>query len=169
MKRRLYFLLPDVSSTLKTVDELLLARVNSDHMHVMAKSGTPLGNLPEATILQKSDLIYGLERGLLIGGMTGIAAGVLASLSPDLVFSVGGIVLTCAFAGAIVGSWASGMVGSDIINSRIKPFEAAMDKGDILLMVDVDRRQVNEITEMIKRLHPEAHDQTLDPTIPAFP
>jgi len=169
MRRRLYFLLPDVSSTIKTVDQLLLARINSDHMHVMARPDISLESLPEASILQKSDLIYGFERGLLIGGLTGIIAGILASLSPNLVFNVGGIILTCAFAGAFVGAWASGMVGSDIINSRIKPFESAMNKGDILLMVDVERKQVNEIKAMIKKHHPEAHDQTLDPTIPAFP
>ena len=169
MKRRLYFLLPDVNSTISTVNELLLARINSDHMHVMAKPGTPLESLPEATILQKSDMIYGFERGLLIGGLTGMIAGIIASFSPGLVFSVGGIILTCAFAGAIVGAWASGIVGSDIINSRIKPYEHAIENGEILLMVDVDRKQVKTVTEMIRKHHPEAHDQTLDPTIPAFP
>ena len=90
MKRRIYFLLPDVDTTRKIVDELLLAR-------------------------------------------------------------------------------ASAMIGSDIINSRIKPYEKAIDKGEILLMLDIRRDQIDEITQLISKHHPEIQRQKVDPTIPAFP
>ena len=75
MRRRLYFLLPDSKTTSEIVNELLLERVDIGHIHVMARSGTSMSGLPEANIMQKSDLVYGLEKGLLIGGFTGIVAG----------------------------------------------------------------------------------------------
>ncbi len=55
--RRLYFLVPDIDHTRKIVDELLIARVDEKHIHVIAKEGTPLEDLPEAGLSQKSDLI----------------------------------------------------------------------------------------------------------------
>ncbi|NOY67054.1 MAG: DUF1269 domain-containing protein [Gammaproteobacteria bacterium] len=169
MRRRLYFLLPNVNKTRETVNELLLAHVDFDHIHVMARNGTPMKDLPEASIIQKSNMIYGLERGLLIGGFTGILAGIIASLSPTLGLGGGGLILACAFAGAAVGAWSSSMIGSDNVNYRIKSFEKSIEEGQLLLMVDVPKNQVDAITQMVKSHHPEARIERADPTIPAFP
>lgn len=46
MNRRLYFVLPDVQSAERTMDDLLLARIE-------ARRDLDLGKLPEATFLQK--------------------------------------------------------------------------------------------------------------------
>lgn len=169
MRRRLYFLLPNITSTRQIVDELLLARIDSGHIHVMANKNTSLEGLPEANLLQKSDMVYGFERGLLIGGLTGAIAGILASLSPAVGLVGGGMILACALAGAAIGAWASGMIGTDVINSRVKPYQDAIEKGEILLMVDVPKEMIEQTTRLVKNHHPEAHDETVDPTIPAFP
>ena len=66
MRRRLYFLLPDIESTRKTVDELLLAHIEFGHMHVMARESISLKGLPEANLLQKSDVVHGFESGMII-------------------------------------------------------------------------------------------------------
>ena len=44
--RRIYFLLPDVEVARKVVDELLLARIADDNIHVIAKEGTAMKDLP---------------------------------------------------------------------------------------------------------------------------
>ena len=62
--RRLYFMLPDKEITNTVVDELLLKRIDDHHIHVVAKEGTPMGDLPEANLLQKSDFIPAVERDL---------------------------------------------------------------------------------------------------------
>src|SRR5690554_1145809 len=72
VRRRLYFLLPDVASAERTVDDLLLARVEDRHLHVLARRGTDLGNLREASALQKTDLIHGAEIGMMVGGVGGL-------------------------------------------------------------------------------------------------
>ncbi len=38
--RRIYFLVPDISVARRIVDELLLARVDERHLHVLAMSAT---------------------------------------------------------------------------------------------------------------------------------
>jgi len=71
MKRRLYFLLPDVNSTKIIHNELLLARIEERNMHVLARDDISLAGLPEASLLEKSDLIHGLQLGFIVGGFTG--------------------------------------------------------------------------------------------------
>ena len=85
MRRRLYFTVPDTASAQQMVNDLLLARIDEGHMHVLARDGIPLDGLHEASILQKSDLIHGMESGLVIGGIAGILAGIVGILFPPQV------------------------------------------------------------------------------------
>ena len=168
--RRLYFLVPDIEHTRKIVDELLLARVDEKHFHVIAKEGTPLENLPEAKLSQKSDLIPSLEKGLTLGGITGILGGVIAvTIPPAGVVLGGGAILASALAGAGIGAWMSSMIGVDVPNSRLSAFEKAIKNGEVLMMVDVAKVRVDEIDELVKKHHPEAEIEGTEPTIPAFP
>jgi len=168
--RRLYFLLPDLDVTHKVVDELLLARIDDHHIHVMAKEGTPLGDLPQANLLQLSDFLHGLEIGLSVGGATGILAGLVAIAFPPEGIVLGGwTLLVTALAGALIGAWVAGMIGTDIPNSRLKEFNTAVAEGRILMMVDVPRYNVETVTKMIRKHHPEADMHGIEPTIPAFP
>ena len=61
------------------------------------------------------------------------------------------------------------MVAINIPNTRLKPFQKAIDNGQILFAVDIRPQQVEEITELVSRHHPEADMLDVEPTIPAFP
>lgn len=168
--RRLYFLVPDVESARKIVDKLLLARVEERHIHVIAKAGTPMEDLPEANLLQKGDFIPALERGAAIGGATGLLAGLVAVTFPPAEIIVGGgAILASTLAGAGIGSWGSALIGIDAPNSRIKQFEKAIEQGEFLMMVDVRKGRADEIDELVKAHHPEAEIHGTEPTIPPFP
>lgn len=167
--RRIYFLAPDIEITKKIVDDLLLARVEERHIHVLAKRGTPLENLPEATYLQKSDFIPALESGVTLGGLTGMLVGLVAVTMPIGVVLGGGAVLATSLAGAGVGGLLSSMVGSSIGNRQIQQFSEAIEDGHFLMMVDVPRQRVDEIEALIKKHHPEAECKGTEPTIPPFP
>src|SRR5260370_38135566 len=82
MKRRLYFLLPDLGSAIQTANDLLLARVEDGHMHFLAKRGMSLGQLHEANYLQKSDAVHGAEVGFVMGGLGGILIGTHMYVTP---------------------------------------------------------------------------------------
>ena len=88
--RRIYFLLPDLKTAGTVTDELLLARIEERHIHVIAREGTELGDLPKASLLQTSDVIPTVERGLAVGGATGILAGVAADTFPPAGVVLGG-------------------------------------------------------------------------------
>jgi hypothetical protein len=168
--RRLYFLVPDIEDTRKIVNELLLARVDERHIHVMAKEGTPMEDLPEAHLAQKSDLVPALERGLAFGGITGVVVGLVAiTVPPAGVVLGGGAILASTLAGAGIGAWISTMIGVDVPNTRLTMFEEAIQNGEFLMMVDVAKDRVEEIDELVKRSHPEAEIKGTEPAIPEFP
>ncbi|HKK14952.1 MAG TPA: DUF1269 domain-containing protein [Gammaproteobacteria bacterium] len=168
--RRIYFLLPGVATAKNVVDELLLARVGIRHIHVIAKAGTALEDLPEASIAQTSDLIPGLERGLAAGGATGILAGIIAVTFPPAGLVLGGgAVLATGLAGAGFGGLLSSMVGAGMHSSRLKRFQGAIEQGQILMLVDIPKQRVEEIEALVKKHHPDADIEGTEPTIPAFP
>jgi len=168
--RRLYFFVPDVVAGRKVVDELLLARIEWKHIHVLAKRGTPLEDLPEASFWQKSDIIPAMLRAVPLGGGTGILCGLVAlALEPHLIVAGGAVLLAGSLAGVGIGVWLGGMVGLNVGNTRLKAFQEAIERGKLLLIVDVPRARVEEITERIKKTHPEAEPEGTEPRVPAFP
>ncbi|MEW4983330.1 MAG: hypothetical protein AB1Y26_08870 [Cycloclasticus sp.] len=170
MKRRLYFLLPDHDTSEQVVNEMLIARITESNIHILAKSGADMAALPEANLLQSSDFIHSVETGAALGGVTGILAGLAAMTFPPAGLVLGGgAVLGIALAGAGVGSWASAMIGISAPNSRLKAFEAAIEEGQYLMMVDVPIKKVAEITKSVKAHHPDTEIHACDPEIPAHP
>ncbi len=170
MKRRLYFLLPSVDEAKVVHNELLLSRIEERHMHVLARDDISLAGLPEASLLEKSDLIHGLQLGFIVGGFTGVVLATIAYLSNMIVpgwetISMSGIIV----GGAFLGSWTSSMVAINVQNTRLKEFMKDVNSGQILYMVDVPVTRVDEITELVHSKHPDANIRGVDHTIPAFP
>ena len=170
MKRRIYFLLPSVTNAKIVHNELLLARIEERNMHVLARDDISLAGLPEASLLEKSDLIHGLQLGFIVGGFTGIILSMIAYQLGMIVpgwetISMSGIIV----GGAFLGSWTSSMVAINVQNTRLKEFMKDVNSGQILYMVDVPVYRIDEITELVHLKHPEANVRGIDHTIPAFP
>lgn len=170
MRRRMYFLLPDLASAQQTMNDLLLARVEERHIHFMAREGMELEGLHEANLLQTSDIVHGAEAGLVIGGFCGLAVGAVAAFFPIVgTQPQWELMIITAPLGSLFGAWVSSMIGSSVPNSRLKPFRSAIERGLILLMIDVRDSRVEEIREMLRAHHPEAHMEGVEAAIPAFP
>ena len=170
MRLRMYVTLPDTSSAKKLADDLLLARIEDRHMHFLARRGTDLGELHEASYLQKTDAMHGAAVGLVVGGVLGIVLGLFLVYFPP-----GGgalqlvTVLITAIVGGGLGAWISTMVGLQVPNSRLKGFDHDLEEGKVLLMLDVPSGRYEQVREIIARTHPEAMDRGNEPTVPAFP
>jgi uncharacterized membrane protein YeaQ/YmgE (transglycosylase-associated protein family) len=166
----MYVTLPDVSSARQLANDLLLARIEDKHMHFLARRGTDLGELHEASYLHKTDTVHGAFVGLVLGGVMGVVAGLLLiNFPPQGVTLQLGAVLVAAIVGAVLGTWVASMVGLQVPNSRLKGFENELQEGKILLMLDVPGGRYKEVHDVIARTHPEAMDRGQEPTVPAFP
>jgi hypothetical protein len=155
--RRLYFLSPNVESCRALVTDLVNAGVAHHHIHVIAEEGTPLGDLPRASTFDKTELGHALEWGLGLGGTAGMLSGLLAITFPPAGLVIGGGALIAATAvGAGFGAIVSSLVAKDMPNHELERFEAAVDQGELLVLVDVHGAQVDEMFDLIRLTHPEA-------------
>jgi hypothetical protein len=113
--------------------------------------------MPEATLMQKTDVVHGAHVGIAIGGVAGAFGGLLVVLFPP-----GGVtlqlvtVLVAALIGAFLGAWLSSMAATAVPNSQLARFRADIEAGKVLMMVDLPLRRVAEISELVARHHPEA-------------
>jgi len=157
MNRRLYFMLPDVKSAHRMMNELLLARVEARHIHFLAKPGISLGDLPIATVSQRTDTLYGGEMGLALGAGMGLLGGVLAVQFPPWHFPVPMFTIAITtVVGALAGAWWTSMVATGIPNSNLKQFDAQFEQGQVLMIVSAPFQRIQEIHERIAKEHPEA-------------
>ena len=170
MKLRMYVTLPDLASARGLANDLLLARIEDRHMHFLARRGTELAELHEASYLMKTDTVHGACTGLVLGGVMGVLLGALLVHFPLLGTPLqAGAVLLTAIGGAALGTWIAGMVGLQVPNSRLKAFQDEIGAGKILLILDVPASRFAEVRDIIARAHPEALDHGNEPTVPAFP
>lgn len=169
MRRRLYFMLPDVPSARSMLDELLLARIEIGHMRFMARDALP-PDMPDVSFMQKTDLVHGAQLGVVIGAIVGLGAGVFLTMFPvDGMTLRTAAILLVTLGGAIFGGWASGMNAAAVPNTRLKPFAERIERGQVLLIVDVPVGRVEEIEEMIAKRHPEISFGGMEPPMLAFP
>ncbi len=172
MRKRIYWLLPNLKSARATMDDLLLAHIEERHIHFVAREGTNMRGLHAANVLQTSDVVRSAEIGLLVGaGLGGLLGALVAVFYP-----IGGdeaqlglVVPGLAIFGALFGIWTSSMIGVSTPSKRLQRFAAQIERGQVLLMVDVSMWRVESIEKRLQALHPEAHLEGTEPDIPAFP
>jgi len=170
MRRRIYWLLPDLASARRAMDDLLLARIDEGHIHFVGSPHADLSGLHTANVLQTSDLIPAAQSGLVIGGAVGALAGVAAAMYPIVGDTPQwGVVGVLAIVGGAFGAWSSSMMGSSAPNRRLKRFQPEIESGHILLMADVPKARLEEIETMLRGRHPEGRYEGIEPHIPAFP
>jgi hypothetical protein len=168
--RREYFLVPDLETARNIVHELLLSHVEERYIHLIARDDISLEDLPEATLMQKSDFVPALEKGVFGGAYTGLAAGLIVLAFPPAGVAIGGgAILAMIAAGATVGGMMSVLVGVGLPSSRIEKFKDAIEAGEILMLVDIPRKRLEEIQEIVTRHHPEAEFDGIEPLQPPFP
>lgn len=168
MRHRLYYLLPDIESARRTLDDLLLSRIEQKHIHFLSIGAALPDDLPEANILHKTDLVHGAESGMLLGAALGLALGALLALYFDLP-SPPAVVVGCALLGIFFGGWAASMVAAALPNTRLKAFYPDIEQGKVLMIADIPARRVAEIEKVLEERHPEMKFRGEDPRVPVFP
>lgn len=146
MSERLFYSFKELSIAQHFVNNLLLKKIDTHHIHCLAKEGVDLKDLPEATLFQKKDLGHSVIVGLGLGAVLGVAMGIYAHKILDIPFS--GLMIATTLIGAIFGAWSASMVGMMAPNPQLKPYNNAIEQGEILVIVDVP----NELSKDVEKL-----------------
>ena len=163
--RRIYFLVPDIATTRKIVDELRSEGIEDRHIHILAKRDTSLEDIPEAGMSLKTDFIPALERGAALGGTTGLLAGLVGLRFAGFAIA-GGPILGIILAGATIGSLMGGLSGMNSGNSRLKQFVEEIEEGQLLVLLDIPKDRIDEFKKLIAKHHPKATFEGIEPLLP---
>jgi hypothetical protein len=171
MKRRIYWLMPDLASARRVMHDLVQARVDAAHIHFAGPEGADMRGLHAANVWQTSDLLHAAESGLVIGSVMGVVVGLAAAL----LFPIVGegpqweVAAVLAVLGGLFGAWSSSMIGISIPSPRLARFQSAIASGQVLLMVDLPRARVADIEALLESAHPEARFAGEERQVPVFP
>jgi hypothetical protein len=144
----MYFLVPDGRLAEQIVRDLGAEGVKDEDIGVLADSSALTDGLPDADITETSDVKPALKQGAVLGGATGLLAGLAATVVPGG-FAVGGAALAgMALAGSAFGAWASSLIGISVPNREVARLQEAVEAGEILMIVnpvDLNRDAVKRI------------------------
>ena len=136
MKRYIYaFDSPESAHT--AVIALRLNSIDEKAISLIARSDIQLEKIPERYLDASTDFVPALGRGVAIGGITGLFAGLVAMAIPPLGIAIGGSALLAFFGGgAILGAWSSALVGASVPDPIRRKFEDEIQAGRTLLVID---------------------------------
>ena len=167
--KRLCFLSPDIDHAEAVVQDLTDDGVEEKHIYAIGRSDLLLDKLPDGGP-EDDDFLPAFERGVTLGGATGLFAGLLALTFPPAGLVIGGgAILLIGMMGASLGGLLTGMAGAAFSNSRLKAFEQDIDAGKILIMVDVPQNRITHVNALIRRLDPEVEIEGVEPPAPVIP
>lgn len=154
MLRRLFFLLPDNLSALRLVVDVRDAGVPSNHIHATARDHNALRDLPPATARQKHDAIWRIDQATWAASLAVFAmslVGLAVAWNYESMFGASiGLVM------AIVSAVAGMCFAIRFPDTHVGDFHEALRHGEILLMIDVPRRLVAHVNNLVYRRYPEA-------------
>ena len=163
MKRKLYFMLENIDDAKRTMQELLLARIDDKHMGFYAKSRALLGDLPETNVLERTYMVQGGLMGCLICAALGLLAGLVVVSVPDPWFpewyvpaSPVSIITATTIIGAIAGGIWTALVASALPNEMLEKFREDIENGRVLIIVRVEPERCAEIRDLITKRNPQA-------------
>jgi hypothetical protein len=155
VKRRLYFLLPDVAHARAVVARLETNGIESKYTHVIAAQGIDLEDLPLASANQRMDLGARLETIFWDGNLVLFFLALMALIVLTLISVSGFWLLVPAI--IMLATFILGVGFTNYLpNVHLSEFVDALRHQEILLMVDVPVGRVATVEKLIHGNHPEA-------------
>ncbi|UNK48792.1 hypothetical protein MNR01_13725 [Lysobacter sp. S4-A87] len=135
MKIRHVFSTPDLDTAQAVMNTARGAGVDNDDILLVARSDIELEDIPNERKEADTDLIPAALRGAGYGGAAGLLAGLAAVVLTPIGLTLAGAA-AATVAGAAVGCWASALVGSSIPDPIRRKFDAEIQSGRILVVLD---------------------------------
>jgi len=136
MKRYIYAF-DSIEPAHAAVTRLRQTGVEEKCISLIANSDIQIEKIPDKYLDASTDFIPAVERGVAIGGATGLVAGIISMVVPPFGIALGGgALLAFAAGGALIGAWSSSLAGAGVPDNVRRQFEDEIKNGRILLVVD---------------------------------
>lgn len=137
MKRRIVFSASDMQAVRHAMTSARKAGVENDDISLIARSDISLDEIPESRKVVEGDFYPAAVKGAASGGAVGLLAGLVAVVFAPIGITAAGVI-GLGLAGASLGSWATALAGSAVPDPVRRKFEDMIERGKILLVIDVD-------------------------------
>ena len=148
MKIRHVFSTPDLDTAQAVMNVARNAGVDDNDILLVARSDNELEEIPNDRKEADTDLLPAALRGAGYGGAAGLLAGLAAVVVTPIGLTLAGAA-AAAVAGALVGSWASALVGSSLPDPIRRKFDAEIQAGRILVVLDGDKSTLDRIEPLL--------------------
>ncbi|MFE8072406.1 hypothetical protein QQM79_15215 [Marinobacteraceae bacterium S3BR75-40.1] len=161
--KRLFYLAPSIDSVEAISNDLHEHGVKDWRIHIVSKdeAGLYTHRLHGAGMTDKTDFVRYAERGAMAGGIFGICF--LIPLAMSGVVALPGPAWVALFLFLmLIGGWIGGIGGISSRNYKVRRYDAAIDRGEHLVMVDASRKDIETTKQLMEKNHPEARLQSVD-------
>lgn len=137
MKQRRVYRTDDIAQATRAVEALRAQEISDDDISLVARSDIELQRVPNRHKEADTDFMPAAIRGAGIGGATGLLAGLAATVVTPVGITLAGAAVVGAV-GALVGTWASALMGAALPDPIRQKFDDEIAAGRILVLVDAE-------------------------------
>lgn len=135
MKTRHVYSTPDLTTAAAAMAAARSAGIEDTDLLLVARSDIELESVPDSRKQADTDMMPAAVRGAGYGGAAGLLVGLVAVVVPAVGITLAGAAAV-GFAGAMLGTWTSALMGSSLPDPVRVKFEDEIEAGRILLLVD---------------------------------
>ena len=135
MKTRHVYSTPDLTTVAAAMAAARGAGIPDTDLLLVARSDIEVESVPDSRMQADTDMMPAAVRGAGYGGAAGLLAGLVAVAVPAVGITLAGAAAV-GFAGAMLGTWTSALMGSSLPDPIRVKFEDEIEAGRILLLVD---------------------------------
>ena len=150
MNKRHVFATPNVATAEAVVREARRLGIGKDCILLEARSDIEIGRIADERKNVSMDIIPAAWHGTIYGAGAGLLAGLLAMYVPFFRVSLGGA-LALMVVGALVGTWASVLIGSALPDEVRRTFAAEIESGQVLVVIDAEPEAFEQIEPALAR------------------
>lgn len=158
MSHRQVFSAASVAQAAEAVGVAREAGLSPECVSLIARSDIELSRIPDDYKIADTDFVPAALRGAGFGAVAGTVAGLVAAAFPPLGLTLAGAMLGGGAAGALVGTWTSALVGSSIPDPVRREYEAEIEAGRILVVLDAEEDALHALAPAIERTGARALD-----------
>ncbi len=151
--KRFYYLSDNIKLTEKISERLHASGINDWHFHVLSKdeAGLRTHHIHSANYFQLYDVVHSGERGALAGIVVGIIAAIATLIFQPFGDTLGiGLLALIIAVITMFGAWVGGLLGISTENYKIAQFHGDIERGNYLLMIDIQPQQEKKLRKLMR-------------------